>query len=87
MTPEGFACLTRILLDLADEWCGGRLVMVLEGGYNVQGLPKCVRAVLLEMVGETRVTEETLSRMAAQTGEQTDRAIGRIREQWAPYWK
>jgi acetoin utilization deacetylase AcuC-like enzyme len=87
MTPEGFACLTRILLDLADEWCGGRLVMVLEGGYNIQGLTKCVRAVLREMIGETRVTEGTLSRMAGETGEQADRVIGRARERWAPYWK
>jgi acetoin utilization deacetylase AcuC-like enzyme len=87
VTPEGFACLTRVLLDLADEWCGGRLVMVLEGGYNVQGLTKCVRAVLLELLGETHVTEGTLSRMAGETGEQADRVIGRVREQLAPYWK
>lgn len=87
VTPEGFACLTRVLLDLADEWCGGRLVMVLEGGYNVQGLTKCVRAVLLEMIGETHVTEATLSRMAGETGEQADRVIGRVRERLAPYWK
>jgi acetoin utilization deacetylase AcuC-like enzyme len=87
VTPEGFACLTRILLDLADEWCGGRLVLVLEGGYNVQGLTKCVRAVLLELMGETQVAEGTLIRMAGQMGEQADRVIGRAREQWAPYWK
>ena len=87
VTPEGFACLTRILLDLADEWCGGRLVLVLEGGYNVQGLTKCVRAVLLELMGETQVTEGTQSRMAGQMGEQADRVIGRAWEQWAPYWK
>ena len=68
VTPEGFACLTRILLNLADECCGGRLVLVLEGGYNVQGLTKSVRAVLLELLGETRVTEETLNRMAGEHG-------------------
>jgi acetoin utilization deacetylase AcuC-like enzyme len=86
VTPEGFACMTRILLDLADEWCGGRLAMVLEGGYNVQGLTKCVRAVLLEMIGETQVTEETLSRMAGETGEQADRVIGRAKERIGPFW-
>ena len=87
VTPEGFACMTRILLDLAEEWCGGRLVMVLEGGYNIQGLKKCVRAVLLEMVGETRVTEETLNRMVGETGELADRVIEQARERWAFYWK
>ena len=87
VTPDGFACMTRVLLDLADEWCGGHLVMVLEGGYNIQGLAKCVRAVLLEMVGETRMTEETLNRMVGETGELADQVIGQARERWAPYWK
>lgn len=87
VTPEGFACMTRILLDLAEESCGGRLAMVLEGGYNVQGLTKCVRAVLLELLGETCVKEETLNRMVSETGERADRVIGQARERWAPYWK
>jgi acetoin utilization deacetylase AcuC-like enzyme len=86
VTPEGFACLTRILLDLAEECCGGRLMAVLEGGYNIQGLTKCVRSVLLEMLGETRVTEETLSRMAADTDEQGENLIRRVRSQFAHYW-
>ena len=60
--------------------------MVLEGGYNIQGLTKCVRAVLLEMIGETRVTEEMLSRMAGETDEQADRVIGRAQERIGPFW-
>jgi acetoin utilization deacetylase AcuC-like enzyme len=86
VTPEGFACMTRILLDLADECCGGRLAITLEGGYNIQGLTKSVRAVLLELLGETRVTEETLLRIAARQDEKADRQIGRVREQFEPYW-
>jgi acetoin utilization deacetylase AcuC-like enzyme len=86
VTPEGFACLTRILLNLADECCNGRLVLVLEGGYNILGLTRSVRAVLLELLGETRVTEETLSRMAANTDETCNRLIGRVREKIEPFW-
>ncbi|MBU1150236.1 MAG: histone deacetylase [Proteobacteria bacterium] len=86
VTPEGFACMTRILLDLADECCGGRLAATLEGGYNIQGLTKSVRAVLLELLGETRVTEETLIGMVAGTDEKASRVIRRVREQFDPYW-
>lgn len=86
MTPEGFACLTRILADLADECCDGRIVMVLEGGYHVQGLTKCVRAVLLELLGETRVTEERLAGLAGETGEAEERVILRARERIGPFW-
>lgn len=86
VTPEGFACLTRILLSLADECCNGRLVLVLEGGYNVQGLAKSVRAVLQELLGETCATEETLNRMMANTDESCSRLIGKVREKIRPFW-
>jgi acetoin utilization deacetylase AcuC-like enzyme len=86
VTPEGFACLTRVLLNLAEECCGGRLVLVLEGGYHIQGLTKSVRAVLQELLGETHVTEKALARMAAEANEQADRLLGRVRKQFEPYW-
>jgi acetoin utilization deacetylase AcuC-like enzyme len=86
VTPEGFACMTRILLDLADECCGGRLAVTLEGGYNIQGQTKSVRAVLLELLGETRVTEETLLGMVAGTDEKASRVVRRVREQFEPHW-
>jgi acetoin utilization deacetylase AcuC-like enzyme len=86
VTPEGFACMTRVLLNLADECCGGRLVLVLEGGYNIPGQTKSVRAVLQELLGETRVTEETLNRMILDTDETCSRLIGRVREKIGPFW-
>ncbi len=86
VTPAGFACLTRMLLDLAAECCEGRLVLVLEGGYHIQGLTKCVRAVLLELLGETHVAEETLVQLASAADEKTDRLIGRLRKQFEPHW-
>jgi len=86
VTPEGFAALTRILINLADACSGGRLVLTLEGGYHIQGLAKCVRAVLLELLGETRATEETLLRMAAGTDEKAEILIGQVRKQLEPYW-
>jgi len=86
VTPEGFACLTRILLNLADECCNGRVVLVLEGGYHIQGLTRSVRAVLLELLGETQVTEETLSRMAADTDDTCTRLVRRVQEKISPFW-
>ena len=38
LTDEAFREMTRISLALADDYCGGRLVSLLEGGYNVDGL-------------------------------------------------
>lgn len=37
VTDEGFARLTRLVTALADEFCEGRVVSLLEGGYNTAG--------------------------------------------------
>lgn len=46
VTPSGFSLLTEIMAGLAQEVCGGRLVLALEGGYDLQGLRDSVRSVL-----------------------------------------
>ncbi len=47
----GLAAMTGIVRDIADRHCGGRLVMVLEGGYQLESLANGVRAVLEVMAG------------------------------------
>jgi acetoin utilization deacetylase AcuC-like enzyme len=42
LTEEDFAWATLRLLDVADRFCAGRVVSVLEGGYDLQALAGCV---------------------------------------------
>ena len=42
VTAEGYGKLTRIVKQIAEENCHGRLVSVLEGGYNLDGLAASV---------------------------------------------
>jgi len=44
LTDTDFGDLTRIMLEIADQSAGGRLVSVLEGGYNLTGLASAVRS-------------------------------------------
>ncbi|HME11162.1 MAG TPA: histone deacetylase [Bryobacteraceae bacterium] len=44
LTDGDFADLTRVLLEIADKYAGGRVVSALEGGYNLPGLAAAVRA-------------------------------------------
>lgn len=44
ITDNGFATLTKMALNIAQTYCNGRLVSLLEGGYNVNGLAKAVTA-------------------------------------------
>ena len=53
VTSAGFAGLTRSLMDIAGDCCNGRLVLCLEGGYDLKSLAESVRAVLYELTGRT----------------------------------
>jgi len=46
ISDAGFAELTRWVMRLADEYCDGRIVSILEGGYNIQGNVKAARSHL-----------------------------------------
>ena len=50
LTDNEFTELTKILLDIACEHCEGRLVSMLEGGYNVEGLASAVRSHLGQLI-------------------------------------
>jgi acetoin utilization deacetylase AcuC-like enzyme len=52
VTAQGFAELTRIVTELADSCCAGRVVSVLEGGYGPEGLPDSVAAHLRALTAE-----------------------------------
>jgi acetoin utilization deacetylase AcuC-like enzyme len=44
LSDEDFADLTRLALDLADQFAEGRVVSMLEGGYDLGGLASSVKA-------------------------------------------
>jgi acetoin utilization deacetylase AcuC-like enzyme len=46
LTGGGFAAMTAIVRQLAEELCGGRLAFLLEGGYALSGLREGTAAVL-----------------------------------------
>ena len=49
-TDEGFATLTRMVMKIAETHCDAKVVSLLEGGYNVQGLALAVEAHLRAMM-------------------------------------
>ena len=51
LSVAGYTRLTQRLVALAEELCGGQIVLVLEGGYNLQALAACVVATLRVLLG------------------------------------
>jgi acetoin utilization deacetylase AcuC-like enzyme len=51
LTREGYREITRLVLDLAEETADGRVITVLEGGYNLEVLEECVEDHLRLLLG------------------------------------
>ncbi|MFN3149167.1 histone deacetylase [Bremerella sp.] len=49
LETEDFATLTNIVQEIADTWCGGRVVSLLEGGYNPPRLADSIEVHLREL--------------------------------------
>jgi acetoin utilization deacetylase AcuC-like enzyme len=84
VTTAGFAYMTKVLVDLAAELCDGRLVLVLEGGYYLQGLADGVLASLHEMAGEGGLTPAMLPALAQAKRPlpSLDAALGAAKKYW-----
>ena len=85
VTPDGFAGLTRTFMEIARSNCDGKLVLTLEGGYNLQGLRDSVKAVLKELRGESAIKDRDWS------GEENQRiltpVLDKVKSIQGKYWK
>ena len=57
VTTAGFAQMVKIIKQLADELCSGRLVFSLEGGYNLDALATSVKATFDVLLGNTNIED------------------------------
>ena len=49
LSDGDFVELTRMLMEIADKYADGRLISVLEGGYNLAGLASAAAAHVSEL--------------------------------------
>jgi len=83
LTAAGYGVMARIVREIADRYAGGRLVGVLEGGYDLEGLGTCISAILEAwMAGEAPVAPpegEVRPEVAA--------AVAEVKEGQREYWR
>jgi acetoin utilization deacetylase AcuC-like enzyme len=82
VTPAGIATMARACAELADECAGGRVVGVLEGGYDLEAIVDGVDALIGALRGDRR-------RRDPVTGDarRADPVLDRVRGAQAPYWR
>lgn len=60
-SAETFAAMTRMTMEAADDLCGGRLLVVHEGGYSEAHVPFCGHGVIATLSGSTIMAPDPLA--------------------------
>jgi acetoin utilization deacetylase AcuC-like enzyme len=82
VTPAGIAAMARALTALAEEYAQGRIVGVLEGGYDLDAIVDGVDTLLAVLRGDRRPVP-----LATGDGRRLDPLLERVRATHAPYWR
>jgi acetoin utilization deacetylase AcuC-like enzyme len=80
LTERGFAAMCSAMKALADSVCGGKLVLLLEGGYSLEGLSQSVHACVEVLAGRGDSFPDGTTTTDAK------HALARSREALRPYW-
>lgn len=81
VTGQGFYCLARMLFAAADHLCEGRVVLTLEGGFDLVGLEEGVTRVV-EAALDDDVAQDRRINVDSMVEARLERIAGMLREQW-----
>ena len=87
VTPKGYAKMTKIILELANRVCEGKALFILEGGYHLEGLRDSVKAVLLELIGESDLSGGKSILDEHIDSSNVDSIIKKVKAEHRNYWK
>jgi len=82
VTAEGFARLTEIIINLSQQLCDGKLIFVLEGGYNLNGLWECTNKVFETLLNYNKTDLNNLTEST-----KADSIIDEIKKSYSQFWK
>jgi acetoin utilization deacetylase AcuC-like enzyme len=87
VTEKGFGRMTQILMEIADQSAQGRIVLTLEGGYDVSAQSRSVKTVLKELTRASQLNKEELLEKEKTCYSKIEPLVIEIKEIQKRYWK
>ncbi len=81
LTEEGFRVMASMLLGLAEEYAGGKIAFLLEGGYDLMALKNSAFSVFQEMAGSKESANPS-----ARGGEAVHPLVRKVLKFQERYW-
>ena len=78
LSVDGYGALVAMLKDAAEELCGGRLLLALEGGYHLVALPWSIRRTIEVLRGDP-LTPDPLGALVSDTPRGFDAMLAEVK--------
>jgi acetoin utilization deacetylase AcuC-like enzyme len=87
VTEKGFSRMAQILMEIAAATSQGKLVITLEGGYDVSGQSRSVKGVLKELSQASPLDKQEMVEKEHANYHRIERFIHQLKEIQRRYWK
>jgi acetoin utilization deacetylase AcuC-like enzyme len=87
VTERGFSRMTQILMEVAEATAQRKMVMTLEGGYDVVGQSRSVKGVLKELAGLSSLDKKDLLEKEESNYSRIEKVVLQIKDIQRRYWK
>jgi acetoin utilization deacetylase AcuC-like enzyme len=87
VSEKGFARMTQILMEIAGATAQGKLVLTLEGGYNVSSQRRSVKAVLEELSQASPLKKNDLLEKEEAEYPRVEKLLLQLKQIQKRYWK
>jgi hypothetical protein len=57
LSTADFSDLTLEVIEMAERYCDGRLLVVQEGGYNLNAMAQCAATVMVALTGSDGIVD------------------------------
>jgi len=86
-TTGTYSLITKMLMEIVDRHCNGRLALVLEGGYNLEALPRIIGAIVATQAKLPSDVSEYNHPPEQKRSREVEERIRQLKAILSEYWK
>jgi acetoin utilization deacetylase AcuC-like enzyme len=86
LTAGTYREVMKTAMQLANDLCGGKLVVTLEGGYSLEALPRCILSVLSQLSEINMEVSDPQPSPDERVTDYVDRLIKEVKRIQSNYW-
>ena len=86
LTSQGYSRIAEVLLEVADKHSNGRLIALLEGGYNLDALSRGAVNVVSKMAGINNLLEDNAVEEPSSVREYMKKVLVQLKQNLKDFW-